>query len=689
MTSIVNAAPLVVDLGTRDLSVREVPFETLKIPQHLPKVYIFAEKGPVGPTYIDFDMNTLVDIYGEATFDVTKKYYTHQTPFLELFASNSNNCVVHRLIPSDAKDVANVTIYLDVLPTYVPLYQKNTDGSLVLDTNGDPVPVLDSNNNPITVAGYKVGFVTDFTVAPTGTYQIGLKTIRAGVQTDGVNQSQQYPIFEFSYVYPGEYGNSLSVKLYPALQSDITTFPTSILNDSKVYPFYFQFIDPFAPITGAVLFSAKQNFIDPNTRVNLDLNNVISKTYYSLLNGVKTSILNSKVYYDNLELLLQQFYDAEKNLTDPYRDPVINNTENNIHAINFISFTSSNGSPYQSIKLVDFTGSVRLTKNTKIFLRGADDGTINNAVLDQLVELDTRNYLPTSSGSEHEYMDQVLHPESIIYDSGFTLNTKIALMRFISKRKDTYVALSTYSHDTPYASLSMQQSIGITLKTAIELYPESDTFGTPVMRGVVFVGSGTIINHKYQKRIPFLYELADKASKFMGAKNGAWRAAFAFDRAPNSVVTKLENIDIRWVPAATRNNLWAIGLNFPLNYSINRQFIPAIQTVYENDTSVLNSFFTTVAISYLNKVAHACHREFSGSVSLTNDQLIEKVNNFVENAVKDKFAGFFVIKSNAHITEMDALRGFSWTLAIKIYANNMKSVMTTYVEAYNMESLNQ
>lgn len=689
MTSIVNAAPLVVDLGTRDLSVREVPFETLRIPQHLPKVYIFAEKGPVGPTYIDFDMNTLVDIYGEATFDVTKKYYTHQTPFLELFASNSNNCVVHRLTPSDAKDVANVTIYLDVLPAYVPLYQKNTDGSLVLDTNGDPVPVLDSSNNPITVAGYKVGFVTDFTVAPTGTYQVGLKTVRAGVQTDGVNQSQQYPIFEFSYVYSGEYGNSLSVKLYPALQSDIAAFPTSILNDSKVYPFYFQYIDPFAPITGAVLFSSKQNFIDPNTRVNLDLNNVISKTYYSLLNGVKTSILNSKVYYGNLELLLQQFYDAEKNLTDPYKDPVINNTENNIHAINFISFTSSNGSPYQSIKLVDFTGSVRLTKNTKIFFRGADDGTINNAVLDQLVELDTRNYLPTSSGSVHEYMDQVLHPESIIYDSGFTLNTKIALMRFISKRKDTYVALSTYSHDAPYASLTMQRSTGITLKTAIELYPESDTFGTPVMRGVVFVGSGTIINHKYQKRIPFVYELADKASKFMGAKNGAWKAAFAFDRAPNSVITKLENIDIRWVPAATRNNLWAIGLNFPLNYSINRQFIPAIQTVYENDTSVLNSFFTTVAISYLNKVAHACHREFSGSVSLTNDQLIEKVNNFVENAVKDKFAGFFVVKSNAHITEMDALRGFSWTLAIKIYANNMKSVMTTYVEAYNMESLNQ
>jgi hypothetical protein len=36
---------------------------------------------------------------------------------------------------------------------------------------------------------------------------------------------------------------------------------------------------------------------------------------------------------------------------------------------------------------------------------------------------------------------------------------------------------------------------------------------------------------------------------------------------------------------------------------------------------------------------------------------------------------------------MDAVRGYSWTLPIKVYGNNMKTVMTTYTESYRMEDL--
>ena len=183
--------------------------------------------------------------------------------------------------------------------------------------------------------------------------------------------------------------------------------------------------------------------------------------------------------------------------------------------------------------------------------------------------------------------------------------------------------------------------------------------------------------------------MAYKAARYMGAKNGAWKNGFAFDRAPLSIVTQLKNIDVTWVPASTRNILWSTGLNFVLNYQVGTQFFPALQTVYENDTSVLNSFFTAVAIAYLNKVAHAAWREFSGSISLTNAQLEEQVNLFVANLVKDKFDGKFVIQPNATVTELDNLRGYSWTLPIKIFASNMKTVMTTYVEAYRMTDLAQ
>lgn len=690
MADILNAAPMVIDQGTRDLSMRSVPRGVLQIPQHLPKLYIFAEKGKVGPQYVDFDVASLTQFYGDETFNVNKKYYNHQTPFLQVIASAGNNCVVHRLVAPDAKDVANLAMYLDVLPTQVPLYQKNSDGSLNLDANGQPQPQLDSSNNPVLVNGFKLAWVIDKTIANVGVYQRGLLTQRNGLQVDGTTQSKQFPIFEFSAADVGEAGNKLAVRLFPALETDIVPFPSNILNDGKLYPFYFQMVRLVDTITGktnnilnsfgaqTARFIAKEKGTDPSSGAVIDLEKVITDQYINVPMAQSTELGSVFVYHENLIQLLEQFYNSEKIISDPNRDSVINNNETNHYSLNFLSFTSSNGSPYQTLKLTDLIGSIRLTKNTNLFLSGSTDGTITTTLLDSLVAADVDNY----NNSLHEYNDLVMHPESMIYDSGFTLSTKKALAKFISRRKDTFVTLSTFAHDAPSITLADQYSVGIALKTMIELYPESATFGTPVMRGIICGGSGELINSLYTKNVPLSYEVAYKASRYMGAKNGAWRNGFAFDRAPLSIVTQLKNIDVTWVPASTRNTLWSTGLNFVLNYQVGTQFFPAIQTVYENDTSVLNSFFTAVAISYLNKVAHAAWREFSGSISLTSAQLEEQVNLFTANMVKDKFDGMFIIQPDATVTELDNLRGYSWTLPIKIYANSMRTVMTTYVEAY-------
>jgi len=695
MVDIVNAAPMVIDLGTEDLSIRQIPLAPLDIPQHLPKLYIFAEKGPVGPTYLDFDSVSLTQAYGDDTFDVNKKYYTHQSLYIQAIASAGNNCVIHRLVAPDAKDTANLALYLDVLPTQVPLYVKNIDGSLELDVNGAPIPQLDAGGNPILISGYSVKWVMDKTVVDVGLYQRGLLTVRAGTQIAGAVQSKQYPIFEFAASSPGEAGNKIAIKLFPGLETDLIPFASNVLNEGLLYPFYFQMVRIADAVTGKTIpvlnsfgastakFVVKNNGIDPASGAVIDLKKVVKDQYIDLPISLDTGLGVAYLYQDNLDAIIQDLYDAEKNISDTMRDSVINNTENNIHALNILSFTSSNGSPYQAIKLVDSTDSIRLTRNTNLFLSGSSDGTITEDLLDSLLNIDMENY----NNSLHEYNDLVLHPESIIYDSGFTLKTKKNIMKFISRRKDTFIVLSTFAHNAPSATLADQYSVGVALKTAVELYPESATFGTPVMRGMINAGSGDLINSLYIKRVSLSYEVAYKAARYMGARNGRWKNGFAFDRAPLSIITQLKNIDVTWVPTSTRNVLWSVGLNFVLNYQIRTQFFPALQTVYENDTSVLNSFFAAVAIAYLNKVAHAAWREFTGSISLTNAQLEEQVNNFVANIVKDRFDSKFVVIPNATVTELDNLRGFSWTLPIKIYANNMKTVMSTYVQAWRMTDL--
>lgn len=691
----VNAAPMVVDQGTNDLSTRVVPQVPLELPQHLPLIYLFAAKGKVGRTYVDFDTTSLTQLYGDDTFDVNKKYYTHQTPFVQAIAGAGNNLVVHRLVAPDAKDVANLALYLDVLPTQVPLHVKGSDGSVVLDENGDPVVVKDGDGNNVTVAGYSVAWVVDKTVANVGEYQRGALVQRNGIQVDGTTQSTQYPIFEFAAADQGEDGNKLAIKLYPALTSDIIPFPTATLTEGKMYPYVFgmsRISDPLTGKTSPVLnsFGAQSsNFVvkakgtDPASGAVIDLNKVTKDQYIELNAEQATGLGVAYVYQNNLDTVLELLYNAEKNISDEHRDSLINNTETNYHALNILTFTSSNGSPYQAIRLVDMAGTTRITRNTNLFMSGSSDGTLSETLLDALVAADLENY---NSGL-HEYNDLVMHPESIIYDSGFGLTTKKVFPKFISRRKDTFVVLSTYAHNAPALTLENQYSVAVALKSMLELYPESATFGTPVMRGLVIGGSGELIDSLYTKRVPLTYELAYKAARYMGAKNGAWKNGFLFDRAPGSVITELKNLDITWVPASTRNTLWSVGLNFALNYQVRTQFFPALQTVYENDTSVLNSFFTAVAISYLNKVEHAAWREFTGVMSLTDAQLEEQVNEFVAGLVKDKFDGLFVIVPDATVTELDALRGYSWTLNVKIYANNSKTVMTTSVSAYRRSDL--
>lgn len=693
MADIINAAPMVIDLGTQDRSTLPVSVSSLVTPQHLPKFYIFAETGPVGNRFLDFSTDSLTNLYGDDTFNTTKKYYTHQTPFLQAAAAAGNNCVVQRLVSPNATDCSNVTLYLDVLATQVPLYQKNSDGSLLLTLAGEPTPVLDAGSLPVTVAGYKVCWVSDFTVAPLGEYQAGIMPQRPGIQNEGAVQSVQYPIFEIASDHPGEYGNKLAIRMYPALQSDQYPFATGLLNDSKVYPYYFQMLrssDSVAGKTNVLVngygsnfsrFAVMEGAIDQASGLSIDFTKVVTDQYQRTTFNGSIGVGSVSTYFENISTVLGLLYNAEKTVIDPHRDSVISSTVDNRFAFNFLSLTSSNGSPYQAVKMVNATGTIRLTRNTNVFLKGSMDGTISEAALDAFVADDMEKYdSPTS-----EYNDIVLHPASIIYDSGFTMSTKRTMPKFIGRRKDTFVVLGTWAHDNPANFLADQYSIGVSLKTMLELYPESDTFGTPVMRGMIMAGSGKIVNSPYKKRVPITYEIINKAARYMGSGTGAWKNGFAFDRAPLSIITQMTDIDITWVPSLTRNAMWSVGLNFALNYKVRTQFFPALQTVYENDTSVLNSFFTAVAISYLNKIAHSAWREFTGTISLTNAQLEEQVNTYVSAMVKDKFDGKFVIIPECKVTEEDATRGFSWTLGIKIFAPNMKSVLTTSVSAFRLE----
>lgn len=690
INQLINAAPMVLPYGTEDNSTKVLPRLQENIPQHLPKFYLFTKKGPTTPQLVVGSERDL--IFGSESFDLRSKYANHSTVFANLVNAEGNTQMIQRVIPEDAGPEANLTLWLDVLHTTVDIYARNPDGSIQKDISGAPIVST-------TAQGYKVKWTTSYRVTKEELALIGQATPKPGTQTDPntSTQSVAYPILEKKVASQGGYGNDLGIRLYAPTTKTSTSMPTKMMAASKAYPYLISVIERAsalsAPIvhrtlTGEqnVMFTLLKGVIDPLTDSQLYAGDVIINAYqnitdpgYALANGPFSDLY---IYNDNIEQLTTLFHTAEIPFVNSFTDFTAAPADK--YLFNIVSGVSSNGVPYNSFVIVDAEDSVRLTSSTNIYAKGGSDGTMSNAVHAQLVKAQLDRYLDPADPVQ----EIAVNVESVFYDTGFPLETKYALCGVIANRKDTFPILATHTTGEATLTVSEEQSIAIALRTRLQMYPESDYFGTPVMRGMVVNHSGKLRNSQYTGRLPLTAEIAIKSARYMGAGNGKWKNGANFDAAPGSILDYMFDVNVNSsASASVRNKNWDIGLVWVQPYDRRSYFFPALKTVYDNDTSVLNSYLTALAICELNKVAAAAWREFSGVSHLTNLQLAQQVNQYVIDHTRNRFDDRFVIIPDTTFTDMDLLRGFSWTLPIKIYAPNMKTVMTTYIPAYRLDEL--
>lgn len=719
--TIVNAAPMTILRGTQDLSIRTPLIEPDVIPTHLPKVYIYAQKGPTSPQLVVG--NSRNQMYGDDTFDIRKPFATHQTVLSNTVNAKGNAQMIERILPDDVYFKSNLLLSLDVLVTKVPVYTRGIDGNYLLDTNGLKI------DSGTTVAGHIVKWVVttpeyndyNSTVAanPFGTVNTKVGT-QVGVDpvTNLANTSTLYPIIRLEASSFGAYFNDMGIRLWaPNVDTGINT---TIMSSLGVYPFRIAVVRRSSSTTtpvivpteyneGYVDFCFKVGQINPATDAHYSLGDIFLDRYQNLKDTrfpIKLGDFGRiHIFQNNIDTLTKMFYNAEMAYNQNLTDLAASNS--NSELFNFINGKNSDNVPYHTYVLN--AGGVNLTENTNLFAGLGFDGTMYEGPVtgDALIKL--RNTI-THSGSpwtdpvnlpssfaqlvedkvsqyadpNSMFMDTATYPESIVYDSGFPLKTKYALCKFISERKDTAVVLSTYDVNGAPMSASEEHSVAVALRTRLQMYPESDYFGTSTMRGMIIGRYGVMRNNQYTKKLPLTIEIASKASAMMGAGDGIWKTEMLFDRAPNSEVNMFEDVNVTFTPASVRNKDWEVGLNWVQSFSRKNLFFPALKTVYDNDTSVLNSFFTMMACVELQKVGEQAWRQFSGSVALTNGQLMDRVNTFVEQRTVGRFAGMYKVVPAAYMTDADLVRGFSWTLPIKIYANNLKTVMTLQVQAYRM-----
>lgn len=687
-TTVVNGAPMTYFYGTDDQSTRRLQREPEARPTHLPMIWTYAKKGREDVYFVVGGSRST--IFGEETFDLRSKYATHATVLANVINAQGNLCAIRRVRPLDANGPATIRISLDVLETQIPEYERNSDGSYRYDSFGQKI---ESGNS---IDGFQVKFV-----ATSASANFGEATQAAGDQTDINNSTQStlYPLFDLEVDSFGSYGNNLGVRIWAATSNSSSPLDERLVSNQKVYPFRIAAVERKDPLsTGKNVetqggeqyleVSLKPDMVNPYNDRDLYLGDVFLPAYEDTRSpGMPPQygpFGRMRIYQENIDELLQKFYDAEVPYADQFSD--FWEEENEQYRFNIFSGMSTMAVPYHSYVFNnEDANSVVISEHGTIYATGGSDGTMNEQLFAELVAADVVNF----ADRNHKYQNTARYPVSHFYDSGFPLETKYALCSALAIRKDTVVILSTYDVLGTGLSSADESSIAIALKTRLQMYPESEYFGTSTMRGIVVPRFGERINTQYRKKLPLTIELASKSARYMGASNKIWDGTENFEGDPNNRVTDFTNINNTWTPAHIRNKDWDNGLVAVLDYDRSEAFFPAYKTVYDNDTSVLNSYITVCAIAELQKIGEEVWRELSGRSDLTEAQLVKEVQDRYNEKTTNLFDARYVITPRAYFTADDRSRGYSWTTEVTIYSPTMYTVQKLIVVARRISDLEE
>lgn len=692
MSSVItNPSPHWNPLGTEDISTRQFPREQLAYPQHLPKVWFWAQKGTTEPTLVVGSERDL--IYGSETWREGSKYFNHATMLANTVNKNGNVIMAQRLLPQDVGPKSNLIVWLDVLPTTVDLYERNSDRSIKVNQLGEPTVIG-------TTQGHKVKFVATYRDSHESQASFGGATQVAGDQIDPVTNTQsiRVPIFEIENHSEGADGNNTAIRLWAPTRASMPVMPARLMAEQKAYPYMISIMSrenelasakPTRTVFGTTetMMSFKKDSYDPSlgTGSILDVQQILVGLYNSVgdpnFPDIYGRVGRFHLYNEQLEELLTAFHAAEAPFIDSLSD--FGADEEDKHLFNFVTGVDSENAPYHSYVYVESPTTVRFSNYNNVYLQGGSDGTMTSESFDDLVASELRRY----ADPEDPVQELAYNVESVVYDSGFSLETKLEIPNFIARRYDTVAILGTHTVGERTLDNVDENSIAITLRTRLNNFPESAVFGTSVFRAMIMGNSGTVRNSGYRERVPMTIELADKFSKYMGASNGQWKSDANPEGEPGNTVTILENVNAKYISPSVRARFWSVGLNWVQRGDRSELFIPTYKTVCEDETSVLNSILTAFAIATINKYTYRVWKRYVGRSDLSGPQLTRNTNEDITSMVAGKFAGRYQIVPQATITSYDELRGTSWTAPVLIGANNMRHTMTTYVRAARLSDI--
>lgn len=744
--------PRMVSTGIKDSSKRPLVPQPEQIPQHLPLIYSLAERGTGEPQMAIGD--AMLARYGSATFDQNSAYYTHQTALCKVITRNGNQVMFKRLIPANAKK-ALLRLSLELIPTELPVYERTSDGGIRYSQAGPlGTPIVSE-----TINGYRgvwylgvdhyVGTAKNFGQGTIrDTFRLGSVTGSGGqplgIYRDQnalpvVGESKLYPILDMEVDTHGAYGNRLGLRIQTPTSRDVNPLQIDIVEVIKAFLYRFGLVErdvtALTPNTTATTLDEAyldlgfpQDLVHPRIETrSLSFEDNMIDSY--AIDDVGFIPVNApfgaiKVYHEYLGEVLNRLTqgeliggvaikgekDYDVLAADYGRTGAHAFTDtNNAHLFNLFNGVDVNGVPYFASDLNSGSvfGGINIGPDTILYASGGDDGLAvlpngkpnkleNLRMFDEMV----RNEASTFGSGEYPLLDIAKYPISAVWDSGYSVDTKTALLRIMARRQDVFVVLTTQSvadyvgspipenwKRVPVNTESEELSLLDVLSQAALLYPESTINNTPACRAAVVGHAGELITESGRQILPLTFDLAHKVSKYMGASDGRWVNGSAFDSETGKLVEIQKNINLTSKTTTAYDRAWANGLIWVQNWDRASQFYPSYQTVYPDETSVLNSLIVSLGMCTIQKVAFDVWKSLTGNGALNDRQLIQRSDELIRNKTVDRFDGRLVVVPRTQFTPSDIENGNSWSAEITVYANTERTLQFSTTVARRMSEL--
>lgn len=690
-----NSMPQNVSDGKRDKSVPDPILTAKRYPTHLPLWLIFGKKGPTKRMLADGAVRE--QLYGTESFMSSSRFFTHQTQYSNTVESKGNQAIYQRLKPEGAK-VAMLRLWVDVLATQVPTYQRGTDGKFMLDSAGYPIPTGKK------ITGHILKHVkTGISQATGGAFGEAAQMVGDQIATTGGAQSIRLPIMDIPVSSFGSYGDDLGLRMWAPTTNSRVAADSEMLEVNKAFPYVFACLDRssdsiqnvqttrgvqevtcvFKPgqvkaSVGELPMSFDERFYDSwNDR---------ERRGVAPLFGPFDAV---HVYHDNLVTLLKMLYTAEAPHINAFSDfdgsGFTATDDGEIHRFNFVSAKSSKNVPYESCIINRSDANAEAMSDiSAVWAIGGSDGDLSDESFNKLVRAEMTKY----GSIEFEVAENRLgNPESIFYDSGFNFATKLTLVNFIAVRKDTYLSWCLTDAKGKKLTAEEESSMAIALFTRGQMMPESSVHGTPACRFEIIACDGLLIGSTNRNRLPLSLEIASKSAQYMGAGDGLWKSEFAFSHGSRAEVSMFRDVNVTWRPIAARMRDWANGMVYVQEKDMDTLFFPGLRTGYSVERSVFTSRPNVLIMTDLEKVADRVWANFSGADSYSNEQFKKYVEAEFNRQIEGKYDARADIRPTVVFTAVDEYNGYSWSLNVDVGLEDMKTLQYTLITGYRRESM--